>query len=562
MSESYQVIARKYRPQQFGEVVGQEHITRTLQNALSLQRVAHAYLFVGPRGTGKTTLARIFSKALNCRAGTPGHPCDQCESCVQIREGRSLDVIEIDGASNNGVEEVRNLRDSARYLPAHAPYKIYIIDEVHMLTVAAFNALLKTLEEPPAHVKFLFATTDPQKLPATIISRCQRFDLRRISARDIAAHLRFICGKEQVEITDDALAAIARGAEGGLRDAQSALDQLIAFRGKSITEADVLSVFGLISRERLESLARALIGGDVPGILRLLDEMEHQGTDLKRVLVELLEWFRHLLAWIHVRSEEALDLPESLLAGIRESANTTDAGRALRIIEALLRTDGEMRYAMAPRLMMDIGLMRAARAATAVSLDQLIRELNALRQGIEPPEPPPASTPPPAARRAPAAPEPALPASPPPAAAGDGPPDARSWSAIAARISSAYPHLARLLKGSRLETRDDGSAILWAPATRDEDLAPLQELKVTAGIEKMIHRNLHLHARLSVRRAEPDAKSAPAAPVEEVEPPPPERPPDAAPSRPRRNVRKQAQEHPTVKNLLNVFGGVIEDIKE
>src|SRR5438270_814036 len=230
---SYQVLARKYRPQRFSDVVGQEHVTQTLANAIRQRRVAHAYLFCGPRGTGKTTIARIFAKCLNCAGGPKVDFDDDDPRCREIAEGRSLDVIEIDGASNRGIEEIRALRDTVKYAPAASPFKIYIIDEVHMLTKEAFNALLKTLEEPPAHVKFMFATTEPEKVLPTILSRCQRFDLRRIPSTLIVKHLGEIAAKEGVEIDDAALHAIARGADGGMRDAESALDQLISFCGAS-----------------------------------------------------------------------------------------------------------------------------------------------------------------------------------------------------------------------------------------------------------------------------------------------------------------------------------------
>ncbi|MEI8207316.1 MAG: DNA polymerase III subunit gamma/tau, partial [Kiritimatiellales bacterium] len=248
----YEVLARKWRPQVFADVVGQNHVTQTLHNAIKSDRLAHAYLFVGPRGTGKTTTARILAKALNCQNRQGSEPCNTCDSCKEIMKGSSLDVIEIDGASNRGIDAVQELRDNVRYAPIRGPFKIYIIDEVHMLTREAFNAILKTLEEPPPHVKFFFATTEPQKVLTTILSRCQRFDLRRISIADITAQLQKISKAEGIKISADALLAIARGAEGGLRDAESALDQLVSFRGKTIEEADVLSVFGLISRAQLE----------------------------------------------------------------------------------------------------------------------------------------------------------------------------------------------------------------------------------------------------------------------------------------------------------------------
>src|SRR5690242_2442619 len=248
---SYQVIARKYRPQRFSDVVGQEHVTQTLGNAIAQNRIAHAYLFVGPRGTGKTTIARIFAKCLNCTGGPKVDFPDDDPKCIEIAEGRSVDVLEIDGASNNGVEQVRELRETVKYMPASSKFKIYIIDEVHMLSTAAFNALLKTLEEPPAHVKFMFATTDPEKVLPTILSRCQRYDLRRIPAALISKHLTLISKQEGVTIEDAALYAIARGAEGGMRDAESTLDQLISFCGNEIKEPDVLSMFGLTAQSQI-----------------------------------------------------------------------------------------------------------------------------------------------------------------------------------------------------------------------------------------------------------------------------------------------------------------------
>ncbi|MCL2103874.1 MAG: DNA polymerase III subunit gamma/tau, partial [Kiritimatiellaeota bacterium] len=262
-------------------MVGQEHVTRTLTNAIEINRVAHAYLFVGPRGIGKTSLARIFAKALNCEKGPTPHPCNECPMCKEITTGNSLDVLEIDGASNNGVDQVRDLRDQVQFAPTRGKFKIFIIDEVHMLSTAAFNALLKTLEEPPAHVKFIFATTEGDKVLATIISRCQRFDLHRIPSLLIVERLRTICDAERITITGDALLAIARGAEGGMRDALSSLDQLVSFKGDSLTEDDVLAVFGLVSRQSLEGLAQAVLKGEMPTILRLIAAFDSAGKDMR-----------------------------------------------------------------------------------------------------------------------------------------------------------------------------------------------------------------------------------------------------------------------------------------
>src|SRR5271170_2688055 len=277
---SYQVIARKYRPQRFADVVGQEHVTQTLSNAITQNRIAHAYLFVGPRGTGKTTIARIFAKCLNCAGGPKVDFPDDDPRAIEITEGRCMDVLEIDGASNRGIDEVRELRETVKYAPASSRFKIYIIDEVHMLTKEAFNALLKTLEEPPAHVKFMFATTEPEKVLPTILSRCQRFDLRRIPATLIVKHLEQIARNEEVKIDGAALHAIARGADGGMRDAESTLDQLISFCGKEITEPDVLSMFGLASQSQILALADAVLSGETEKALRELNELARQGKDL------------------------------------------------------------------------------------------------------------------------------------------------------------------------------------------------------------------------------------------------------------------------------------------
>src|SRR5258705_10895909 len=270
---SYQVIARKYRPQRFSDVVGQEHVTQTLSNAIAQNRIAHAYLFVGPRGTGKTTIARIFAKCLNCTGGPKVEFDDTDPRCQEITEGRSIDVLEIDGASNNGVEQVRELRETVKYVPASSKFKIYIIDEVHMLSTAAFNALLKTLEEPPAHVKFLFATTDPEKVLPTILSRCQRYDLRRIPVSLITQQLAAIATTEKVQVDPAALYAIARGAEGAMRDAESTLDQLISFCGETIEEPDVLSMFGLTAQSQLLELSRAVLAGEIETPPRALNDL-------------------------------------------------------------------------------------------------------------------------------------------------------------------------------------------------------------------------------------------------------------------------------------------------
>src|SRR5436190_12623882 len=318
---SYQVIARKYRPQRFNDVVGQEHVTQTLANAIQQKRIAHAYLFCGPRGTGKTTIARIFAKCLNCDGGPKADFDDDDPRCREITEGRSLDVIEIDGASNRGIEEIRELRDTVRYAPATSKFKIYIIDEVHMLTKEAFNALLKTLEEPPAHVKFMFATTEPEKVLPTILSRCQRFDLRRIPIALIVQHLGQIAKQEKVEIDDDALHAIARGADGGMRDAECALDQLISFCGGKIAEEDVLSMFGLAAQSQILALSAAVLKADPETALRELNDLAKHGKDLGRLLADILSHFRNLLIYQVSKGDlRLLEISEAEAASLKSEA--------------------------------------------------------------------------------------------------------------------------------------------------------------------------------------------------------------------------------------------------
>ena len=377
---SYQVIARKYRPQRFADVVGQEHVTQTLGNAITQNRIAHAYLFCGPRGTGKTTIARIFAKCLNCTGGPKSDFDDDDPRCREITEGRSIDVLEIDGASNNGVEQVRELRDTCRYAPATSKFKIYIIDEVHMLSTAAFNALLKTLEEPPAHVKFMFATTDPEKVLPTILSRCQRFDLRRIPNALIVQHLDLIARQERVVIEENALHAIARGADGGMRDAESTLDQLISFCGDRIVESDVLSMFGLTAQAQILDLTRAMLTGDASATLQLLDTLARNGKDLGRLLGDLLEHLRNLLIFQVTKGDlRLLQVSEAEASALKAEANLAPADAITRVMEVLSDSEWRLREAVSRRIAFEVALLKAIEARTAVPLDAVLRQLNELR---------------------------------------------------------------------------------------------------------------------------------------------------------------------------------------
>ncbi len=379
---AYQVIARKYRPQRFSDVVGQEHVTQTLSRAIEQKRIAHAYLFCGPRGTGKTTIARIFAKCLNCTDGPKVDFSDTDPRCQEIAEGRSLDVLEIDGASNNGVEQVRELRETCRYAPAGSKFKIYIIDEVHMLSTAAFNALLKTLEEPPEHVKFLFATTDPEKVLATILSRCQRFDLRRIPAALIAKHLTHIAKQEKVKIEPAALHAIARGAEGAMRDAESTLDQLISFCGETIEETDVLSMFGLTAQGQLLELSRAVLGAETNSALRQLNDLANNGKDLGRLVSDLLNHFRNLLIFQVSKGDlSMLEVSEAEAAALKEQSKMASTDAMTRIMEVFAETEMRLRDAASKKILVEVGLLKAIEARNSMSLDAVLKQLEDLRSG-------------------------------------------------------------------------------------------------------------------------------------------------------------------------------------
>jgi DNA polymerase-3 subunit gamma/tau len=378
---SYQVFARKYRPQTFDDLVGQAHVTRTLKNAVEQNRLAHAYLFVGPRGIGKTSTARILAKALNCVNGPTITPCGVCDSCKEITGGNSLDVLEIDGASNNGVEQVRELRDNVRYAPSKGHFKIYIIDEVHMLTSAAFNALLKTLEEPPPHVKFIFATTEPQKVLPTILSRCQRFDLHRIPANLIAQHLQFIAGKEKITLDPAAAHAIARGADGGLRDAESMLDQLVAFCGDKIAEPDVLSVFGFTSEQTVANFTGHILRGETPEALELLHAEAENGKDMMKLMSDLISYLRDLLVGKVKPDALADDLNPELQQSLESQAAMIETDRLLELIDQFAAAEGRMKWAPNKRLHFEVAVIKAIQTLSQVTLNEVIENLAALRDG-------------------------------------------------------------------------------------------------------------------------------------------------------------------------------------
>jgi DNA polymerase-3 subunit gamma/tau len=383
---SYLVLARKYRPQTFADVVKQDHVTQTLSHAITSGRVAHAILFTGPRGTGKTTIARILAKALNCHQGPTVSPCNVCRSCIEITSGQAVDVFEIDGASNNSVDQVRDLRDNVRYMPSHSRYKIYIIDEVHMLTAAAFNALLKTLEEPPAHVLFMFATTEPQKIPLTILSRCQRHDLRRIDTQSIFSHLQAICTKEAVAIPPESLLVVSQEAGGSMRDALSLLDQILSFSEDTITHEMVISLLGVIDRQYIFDLSQAVLNGDILEVLNLLEAGYENGLDLKRLYNTLVEHFRNLLVVkISKNAQKLVDVPHHEIDRMQQIVKSVSASSLSHIFDMLFSEEASIRYASLPRIALELVFFRIIQTRPALPIDELITKLDNLRKDIHHP---------------------------------------------------------------------------------------------------------------------------------------------------------------------------------
>lgn len=378
---SYQVFARKYRPRTFTDVLGQDHVVRTLRNAIAQNRLAHAYLFVGPRGTGKTSVARIFAKALNCPGGPTVDFDPDHEICKEIEKGICLDVREIDGASNNGVDQVRELREEVKFAPTSCRYKIYYIDEVHMLSTAAFNALLKTLEEPPEHVKFIFATTEAHKVLPTIISRCQRFDLRRIPAGLIAKHLMHIASLEKINLDEKAAYAIAKGADGGMRDAQSMLDQLVAFCGERIAEQDVLDIFGFTRGEAVATLSKYILDQDTVGALRELHALADSGKDLSRMLADLIQHFRTLLVHQVDSAAAEEDLSPEVAAMVQEQAAMIQAEPLLRVMDGLAEVDARMRWASNKLLHLEIAAIQAVQTLGEVTLSEVMAAIGGTSSG-------------------------------------------------------------------------------------------------------------------------------------------------------------------------------------
>lgn len=368
---TYQALYRVFRPQQFSDVVGQEHVTRTLQNALLQQKISHAYLFSGPRGTGKTSAAKIFAKAVNCENAPTSEPCNECPACIGITTGTISDVLEIDAASNNGVDEIRDIREKVKFAPSSVRYKVYIVDEVHMLSIGAFNALLKTLEEPPKHVIFILATTEPHKIPPTIISRCQRFDFRRIQPQSIVSRLRQVVDKQHVKVSDQALFAIARAADGGMRDALSLLDQAISFSDEEVLLEDVLSITGTVSQFTIAQLIQDVYNKNIAGALQSLDALMNQGKDPNRLVEDLIFYYRDMLLYKTAPHLEEVIERVMIDENFKQLAELIPVSAIYETIETLNKSQQEIKWTNHPRIFLEVALVKLCHQEHGYTTNQL-----------------------------------------------------------------------------------------------------------------------------------------------------------------------------------------------
>jgi len=377
---SYLVLARKWRPMVFNAVVGQKHVITTLENAIKSNRLANAYLLSGPRGVGKTTIARILAKAINCAQGPTTTPCNECSNCIEINESRSLDVFEIDGASNRGIDEVRNLRENLRYAANKGKYKIYIIDEVHMLTTEAFNALLKTLEEPPKNVLFIFATTEPHKVPATILSRCQRFNFKRLPVKEIVSQLRSICEAESIQINDESLQLIAKKADGSMRDGESLLDQAVSFCGTKIEVTELSELLGVIDTEVFFKLSDIIIRKDVKQCIELSHTVFFEGYEVNEFLISAAEHFRNLLICKATNSSETLNVSDIYARRYLEEAKRFEENDLLRLIKIASDAEYGIKRSTNPRLKFEFALLKMVKLDTTLQLGQLLEKIDDLKR--------------------------------------------------------------------------------------------------------------------------------------------------------------------------------------
>jgi DNA polymerase-3 subunit gamma/tau len=582
---AYLVLARKYRPQRFAEMSGQAHVVQTLANALKRGQLAHAFLFTGPRGVGKTSAARLLAKAVNCVNGPTPEPCGTCVPCLEIADGRSVDVVEIDAASNNGVDNVRDIVEAVKYRPARDRFKVFVIDEVHMLSQGAFNALLKTLEEPPEHVKFVLATTDVHKVPETIVSRCQRFDFRRLTQQQIADQLGHVAGEEGMKLSGAALAMVARAAEGGMRDALSLLDRVRAACGDTPDDGEVAEALGTVDVAAVSRLAGALLRRDGAALLAEIALLHERGLEMKRVAEELARHLRNVVV-ARLAPAAPLDLPDAELAEVETQARGADPAQLTRLFDLAQRAVVETKLADQPRHALEVALLKAVFLAPGAEVSALIARVEALAGGALPPSGPPrpgspggggagpdravaarspAATPPQrppprGAATSPAAPAPAaLEPSPPPPVAPAGPlvdpaaPLAERWRAVVDEVEKVSPAAAPALKQATLRWIRDGEVGLQLPPGLTASAAERRRPEIEAVFARCFGRPTRLALTLGEAPAAPPGESAPVslAAAEQAE--------RLARSR---QVRETARAHPNIQQAARLLEGGVDQIEE
>ena len=557
---AYLVLARKWRPQNFNDLIGQEHVSQTLANAIRSGRIHHAFLFTGARGVGKTSAARILAKALNCDEGLSDQPCGVCSSCTEITAGNGLDVLEIDGASNTGVDDVRELRENIRYLPNRSRFKIFIIDEVHMLSTNAFNALLKTLEEPPAHAKFIFATTEPHKIPITILSRCQRFDFRKIPLVRVAGRLREISDAENLSISDRSLSLVARQGEGSMRDALSTLDQVIAFSGDVVDDEAVQTLLGMVDRRLLLDTLEAIVQRDSRRALDAVRRVDQLGLALRQFTQDLLEMFRGMLICKVVADPaEMLDLVGDELKELRALAEETSLEDLQRTVTLLMKTQSELVHSSYPLLTLEMSLVRLATLAPSQDLSKLISHIESLEKRLSaPPQQPRQKTPQHSATPArqgpasettqhPAPDEPSLKKPEAPVAAST---DSKGWQGLVDLVKQRRPMLGSVMEHGRLLRLDLPNLEVGYP--KDSFMmSQLQEQETCQELEALAAEYFAHPVKLRVTPVDTKLQDTPPSLAETRQ---------AQETDRTRRLREDAMQHPTLKAVQEIFGGEVKKV--